>query len=125
MLIVIVGPSHNSCITRLVSELQSKDLGDVLVFDASHARTSKIELLGNEETAVVYSLEESTPEPLTSAERLKLLRPVVKHLPKPECDRYEQDPRHAPRHHGAQHLLVPSRRTSTWIVSPKNRQFFR
>jgi hypothetical protein len=124
MLIAIIGPSRNKCIGRLVRELRSRNLSDVLVLDAQSALASKIELLGNEETAIVYSVESLTPEPLSPKDCLDLLKPLARHLhatkhpgsgpavPMPPC-------------HSRQRFLVPSGRTSTRVIRHRNSWVFR
>ena len=125
MLIVVVGSSRNSCVASLLAALESVPFGDVLGLEASSAPDTEIKLSGNRETALVYSFDTLTLEPLTSEDCRKLLRPLVKHLPKSECGRCKHNPVNTLHRQEDRRLLVPSGRSSTWVVNYKNRQFFR
>ncbi len=125
MLIVVVGSSRNSCVASLLAALESVPFGEILALEATSAPDAEIKLHGNKEIALVYSFDTLTLEPLTSDDCRKLIRPLAKHLPKSECGRCQHNPINTLHRRNDRRLLVPSGRSSTWVVNYKNRQFFR
>ena len=124
MLIAIIGSSRDYCVEMLVRELQKLKLGDVLVVGAQSVSTSSISLLGNEEMALVYSVERLTHESLTAEDCHKLLKPLARHICAQKHPRSGPEVPMPPRH-SRQRFLVPSGRISARVIRHRNSWVFR
>jgi hypothetical protein len=125
MLIATVGSSRNSCVASLLVALKSVPFGEVLALEVTSAPDAEIKLHGKVETALVYSFDTLTLEPLTAEDCQKLLQPFVKRLRKKEYTCHDRNfPTRRPCD-DRRRLLVPSSRKSTWVMSQRSSWVFR
>jgi len=125
MMIVIVDLSRDKCIASLVEALESVPFGEILRLEASSAPDTVIEFRGKRETALVYSFDALTLDPLTGEDCRKLLLPLRKHLPKPECNQHERNSHALQPRHDRRRFLIPSSRNTTFVISQRNSWVFR
>ena len=123
MLVGILASSRKSCI-GLVAALQHAKLGYALQF-AQQVPGRRVETSGGREIAIVYSIEESTPEPLTPQDCLKLLKPLARELVPPKSVEPPPPHYHNSRTSGQHHTDSPGRTPTRIRITGNNRQFFR